>query len=80
LRVATEPLEVVEAPEVSIVALTQDERVVAIWEYESRADYHRIQKAVTADPATARAQAIRSGLPQLFTSMTETFMTSTLPT
>ena len=57
---------------------TEDDRVVAIWEYDSRDDYERIQRAVTLDPATARAQEVRVTLPQLFTSMTETFMTSTL--
>ena len=57
---------------------TEDGRVVAIWEYESRIEYERIQRAVTLDPETARAQAIRASLPPLFTSMSETFMTSTL--
>lgn len=57
---------------------TEDGRVVAIWEYESRAEYDRIQRAVTADPETARAQQIRATLPTLFTNMTETFMVSTI--
>ena len=56
---------------------TYDGRVIAIWKYESRADYERIQEVVTLDPATARAQAVRATLPRLFTAMTETFMTST---
>jgi NIPSNAP protein len=57
---------------------TEDGRVVAIWEYESRAEYERIQSAVAADPETARAQQIRATLPPLFTNMTETFMVSTV--
>lgn len=57
---------------------TEDGRVVAIWEYDSRTEYERIQKAVTADPATVHAQQVRAGLPALFTSMSETFMTSTV--
>lgn len=57
---------------------TDDDRVVAIWEYDSRDEYDRIQRAVTLDPATASAQSVRASLPQLFTSMTETFMVSTL--
>jgi ribosomal protein S18 acetylase RimI-like enzyme len=58
---------------------TDDGRVVAVWEYDSRADYERIQAAVARDPASARAQAVRATLPPLFSSMSETFMTSTLP-
>lgn len=57
---------------------TEDGRIVAIWEYDNRAEHDRIQKAVTLDPETARAQALRRSLPALFTSMSETFMTSTL--
>ena len=57
---------------------TDDGRVVAIWEYDSRAEHERIQKAVTSDPATAHAQQVRAQLPALFASMSETFMASTL--
>jgi NIPSNAP len=57
---------------------TEDSRIVAIWEYGSRAEYERIQKAVDLDPATAQAKAFRATLPPLFTSLSETFMTSTL--
>ena len=57
---------------------TEDGRVVAIWEYDNRAEYERIQKAVTADPETAHAQQVRATLPPLFTSVIETFMTSTV--
>ena len=57
---------------------TEDARVVAIWEYDSREEYERIQEAVAGDPDTARAQAVRVTLPALFTSLSETIMTSTL--
>ncbi len=57
---------------------TDDDRVVAIWKYDSGNHYERIQKLVALDPATGRAQAARATLPPLFTTMTETFMTSTL--
>ena len=55
---------------------TEDGRVVAIWEYDSRAEYDRIQKAVELDPETARAKEFRATLPPLFTSLGETFMSS----
>jgi ribosomal protein S18 acetylase RimI-like enzyme len=57
---------------------TDDGRVVAVWEYDSRAELERIQAEVARDPDSVRAQAIRATLPPLFTSMQETFMTSTL--
>lgn len=57
---------------------TQDDRVVAVWEYDDRAAYERIEAAVRADPDSARARAVRASLPPLMTSTDETFMTSTL--
>jgi hypothetical protein len=57
---------------------TEDDRIVAIFEYDDRAAHDRIQAAVAADPASARAQAVRASLPALFTSYRETLMTSTL--
>jgi len=57
---------------------TDDGRVVAVWEYDSPAELERIQAEVARDPDSVRAQAARAALPTLFTSMQETFMTSTL--
>jgi NIPSNAP protein len=57
---------------------TEDNRVVAVWEYDDRQAYERIEAAVRADPATQRARAQRARLPALFTATEETFMSSTL--
>ena len=57
---------------------TEDDRVVAIWEYDDQDAYHRIQAAVRADPASAAAQQHRQSLPPLFTEKDEVFMTSTV--
>jgi NIPSNAP len=57
---------------------TDDARVVAIWEYDSRATYERIEAAVRHDPDSRLAQEIRATLPPLFTAQEETFMTTTL--
>jgi len=58
---------------------TDDGRVVAVWEYDDRAAYERIEAAVRADPDSVKAQQRRSGLPPLITAQQETFMTSTVP-
>jgi hypothetical protein len=56
---------------------TDDDRVVAIWEYDDRGSYEQIQAAVSRDPDSQRAQEyLRAHLPDLFTSMEELFMTS----
>ena len=56
---------------------TEDSRVIAVWEYDDRESYERIEAAVRTDPDSWRAQEHRrTGLPELFTSMEETFMTS----
>ncbi|MGH3159109.1 MAG: NIPSNAP family protein [Streptosporangiaceae bacterium] len=57
---------------------TEDCRVVAIWEYDDRAAYERIEAAVRADPGSRRAQQRRAGLPALMTATEEVFMTSAL--
>lgn len=57
---------------------TEDNRVVAVWEYDDRQAYERIEAAVRADPATQRAREQRMRLPTLFTAKEETFMSSTL--
>ena len=58
--------------------LTQDDRVVAIWEYDSRERYEQIQAAVKSDPDSIRARAIRKTLPALYETKYETFMESTV--
>ena len=56
---------------------TEDGRVIAVWEYDDRGSYERIEAAVRADPDSRRAREYRrTVLPELFTSMEETFMTS----
>jgi hypothetical protein len=57
---------------------TEDDRVVAVWEYDDRQAYERIQAAVRADPATLQAQQVRRDLPALIVATDETFMSSTL--
>ena len=57
---------------------TEDDRIVAVWEYDSRERYEQIQAAVRGDPASAKAQEIRKTLPALYRSMQETFMESTV--
>jgi len=54
---------------------TQDGRVVAVWEYDDRAAYERIEAAVRLDPESAKAQQLRAELPQLAESQEEIFMT-----
>jgi hypothetical protein len=39
---------------------TDERRVVAIWEYDDRAAYERIQAAVREDPDSHRAQEYRA--------------------
>ncbi|RDI69039.1 NIPSNAP family protein [Nocardia pseudobrasiliensis] len=53
---------------------TDDDRVVAVWEYDDRDTYERIQRDVRADPDCHRAQAHRQTLPTLFTTRDEVFM------
>lgn len=55
-----------------------DGRVVAVWAYDDRETYERIEAAVRSDPDTTRAMQRRSELPALITAQDETFMVSTL--
>ena len=55
-----------------------DYRVIAVWEYDDRQAYERINAAVLADPDTHRARRERQRLPELLTAKDEAFMTSTL--
>jgi hypothetical protein len=54
-----------------------DGRVIAVWEYDDREAYERIDAAVRADPDSIRAQQHRTELPPLITDRQETFMVST---
>ena len=58
---------------------TEDSRVVAIWEYDSRDAYERINSAVVADPASHDAQRYRATLGPLFTEREEVFMLAVPP-
>jgi hypothetical protein len=53
---------------------TEDGRVVAVWEYDSREAYERIRSAVESDPASLAAQRYRATIGQLFTEREEVFM------
>lgn len=57
---------------------TEDGRVIAVWEYDDKAAYERVDLAVRADPDSSAAQKHRQSLGPLFTEFEETFMTSTL--
>jgi hypothetical protein len=56
----------------------EDGRVVAVWEYDDRAAYERIDAAVRSDPAVGIAAQRRSELPPLIEATEEVFMTSTV--
>ena len=58
---------------------TDDSRVIAIWEYDSRDAYERINAAVASDPASRRAQEFRATIPPLFTEREEVFMAAVPP-
>jgi hypothetical protein len=57
---------------------TEDARVVAVWGYNGRASYERIEEAVRQDPDSRRAQEHRAGLPPLILAQEETFMHTTI--
>ena len=58
---------------------TADDRVVAVWEYDSDDEYRRIDAAVRADPGFIAAQRHRRAtLPAFFTEREEVLMYSTL--
>ena len=57
---------------------TDDEEVIAVWEYDDMAAYERIDAAVRADPDSARAQQQRITIGPLFTEKHETFARSTV--
>ena len=53
---------------------TEDHRVIAVWEYDSREAYERVDAAVRSDPDSRLAQRHRDTLPPLFTAYEEVFM------
>ncbi len=57
---------------------TDDQEVIAVWEYDDMAAYERIDAAVRADPESVKAQKQRSTLGPLFTERHETFARSTV--
>ena len=57
---------------------TEDDRVVAVWEYDSPDHYRRVQAGVAADPDATAAQEYRRQLPTLATQSEEFFMRSTM--
>ncbi len=57
---------------------TEDDRVVAVWEYDSPDHYRRVQASVEADPDAIAAQEFRRQLPKLTTQSEEFFMQSTM--
>lgn len=57
---------------------TDDQEVIAVWEYDDIAAYERIDAAVRADPDSVEAQKQRRTLGPLFTEKHETFARSTI--
>ena len=57
---------------------TEDNRIVAILEYDDVESYHKINADVSNDPDSRKAQDHRKSLGQLFTEREEIFMRSTL--
>jgi hypothetical protein len=57
---------------------TEDDRIVAIWAYDSRDAYERIEDEVRRDPLAAEARSMRESLPRLYESVEETFMVPTV--
>jgi hypothetical protein len=55
----------------------EDGRVIAVWEYDDRDAYERIDAEVRADPDSIRARQRRAELPPLITAQQEAFMAST---
>ncbi|MGH3302783.1 MAG: NIPSNAP family protein [Streptosporangiaceae bacterium] len=52
----------------------EDGRVIAVWEYDDRRAYERIEEAVRADPDSVRAREYRAELPPPITAQEEVFM------
>ena len=57
---------------------TDDGEVIAVWEYDDRPAYERIQGNVAADPDSIHAQQVRKTIEPLFTEKHESFARSTV--
>ena len=57
---------------------TDDGEIVAVWEYDDRSAYERIQAAVASDPDSAHAQEVRKTIGPLFSEVHESFARSTV--
>jgi hypothetical protein len=57
---------------------TEDDRVVAIWEFDDREACERVQAAVESDPDFIAAIKHKETLPELYTEMKDVLMTSTV--
>ncbi|MEJ7803676.1 MAG: NUDIX domain-containing protein [Candidatus Limnocylindria bacterium] len=57
---------------------TDDGRVVAIWEYDDRDAYQRIDRAVRGDPASTVAREAQASDGPLYTTYDQTLMSATL--
>ena len=57
---------------------TDDGEVIAVWEYDDRVAYERIQRNVAADPDSIHAQQVRKAIEPLFTEKHESFAHSTV--
>ena len=58
---------------------TEDSRVIAVWEYDCKDEYERIQNRVRLDPDSIEAQKYkREHLPELTLDTEQVFMTSTV--
>ena len=57
---------------------TDDQEVIAVWEYDDLAAFERIEAAVRADSDSSEAQKQRTSLGLLFTEKHETFARSTV--
>ena len=57
---------------------TEDDRVVAIWEYDDREAFERVQAAVASDPDFIAAQRQQETLPPLYTDTKDVLTRSTV--
>jgi len=59
---------------------SEDLRIVAVWEYDSREAYETIEEKVRLDPDSSAAQEHRRSLPRFFSEREEVFMSDTIRT
>jgi hypothetical protein len=53
-----------------------DDRVIALWEYDSTDHFESVQTAVSGDPDSIAAQALRASAPPLYDSREELMLTT----